>query len=71
MYSIKKLRKLKKVDAARKGVNMENEKKEKKRVTIYMDKQILEDLKIQAIKKETSVSALVEKMAEEILGREQ
>lgn len=59
------------MDAARKGVNMENEKKEKKRVTIYMDKQILEDLKIQAIKKETSVSALVEKMAEEILGREQ
>lgn len=52
---------------------MENiaEKKEKKRVTIYMDKQILEYLKIKAIKKETSVSALVEMMAEEILGREQ
>lgn len=50
---------------------MESEKKEKKRVTMYMEKQLLEDLKIQAIKKEMSVSALVEKMVAEILGREQ
>lgn len=50
---------------------MESEKKEKKRVTMYMEKQLLEDLKIQAVKKETSVSALVEKMVAEILGREQ
>lgn len=50
---------------------MENEKKEKKRVTMYLEKQLLEDLKIQAVKKETSVSALVEKMVAEILGREQ
>jgi len=44
---------------------------EKKRVTIYMDKKVLENLKIEAIKKETSVSALVEKMTEEMLGRKQ
>lgn len=50
---------------------MESEKKEKKRVTMYMEKQLLEDLKIQAVKKEMSVSALVEKMVAEILGREQ
>lgn len=50
---------------------MESEKKEKKRVTMYLEKQLLEDLKIQAVKKETSVSALVEKMVAEILGREQ
>lgn len=54
-----------------KELNMESEKKEKKRVTMYMEKQLLEDLKIQAVKKETSVSALVEKMVAEILGREQ
>lgn len=54
-----------------KELNMESEKKEKKRVTMYMEKQLLEDLKIQAIKKEMSVSALVEKMVAEILGREQ
>lgn len=54
-----------------KELNMESEKKEKKRVTMYLEKQLLEDLKIQAVKKETSVSALVEKMVAEILGREQ
>lgn len=50
---------------------MEKNQIEKKRVTIYMDKQILEDLKIAAVKKEISVSALVEKMVEETLGGEQ
>lgn len=46
-----------------------SERKEKKRVTIYMDEKILKDLKIQAINKGISVSSLVERMAEEILSR--
>lgn len=51
---------------------MENqiEKKEKKRITVYLEKNTLERLKIEAIKKEVSVSYLVEKMAEELLSRE-
>lgn len=51
---------------------MENqiEKKEKKRITVYLEKNTLERLKIEAIKKEVSVSYLVEKMTEELLSRE-
>lgn len=52
-------------------VNERSKKTEKKRVTIYMDKNVMENLKIEAVKKETTVSALVEKMAEEMLGRKQ
>ena len=43
---------------------------EKKRVTIYMEKDTLEKLKIEAVKKETSVSAIIEKIVKEMLDRE-
>ncbi|WP_156888558.1 ribbon-helix-helix protein, CopG family [Proteocatella sphenisci] len=43
---------------------------EKKRVTIYMEKETLEKLKIKAIKEGTSASALVEKIVKEMLDRD-
>ena len=44
---------------------------EKKRVTIYMEKETLEKLKIEAVKKGTSASAIVEKIVKEMLNREE